>query len=409
MTNFVAYSQIKHLIPDIWEAALDFLTYSFVMPQTVKTFTDQTGFQSRDVSDYREGTAPTQLAETDDMTPSLLDRQLLARLTPQEYGKMYFLTDRRVETDDDVTIAADAASFLGYELGKYVETSLLGDFQYLTGGTVAGAGNTLTWQDIYNARARLRAASVPGPYAVVLHEYQWLDLASAANIAAITSANPMRFRDDIQSQYYLTSIGDMDFYVTGLITIDGSDDAIGGMYNSNALALDMRRGIRIEPQRDASYRATELNATVVFAHGIYRASWGVQIKSDALAPGSTVSQSGSLKVYGSASSATPAANANATYTFVVTNIGTTVVDSIVFSGTLSAKIGTWVSDNPTMGVWDHSANTWSGFQLAPGQSASISLTYLSGSAGAATFQMAYTSSTPTDSGAPSVTVSVTVT
>ncbi len=409
MTSFVAYSQIKHLIPDIWEAALDFLTYSFVMPQTVKVFTDQTGFQSRDVSDYREGSAPTLLAETDDLTPSLLDRQLLARLTPQEYGKMYFITDRRVETDDDVSIAADAASFLGYELGKYIETSLLGDFTNLTGGSVAGAGSALTWADIYNARARLRASSVPGPYAVVLHEYQWLDLAVATNIAAITSANPMKFRDDIQSQYYITSIGDLDFYVTGLLSIDGSDDVIGGMYNSNALALDMRRGIRIEPQRDASYRATELNSTVVFAHGVYRASWGVKIVSDATAPGSAVSTSGSMKVYGSASSATPAAAANATYTFVVANIGTSVIDSIVFSGTLSAKIGTYVSDNATMGVWDSTAKTWSGFQLAPGQSASISLVYLAGTAGAATFQMAYTSSTPTDAGAPTVTVSVTVT
>lgn len=408
MTTFVNYTQIKHLLPDIWEAAVDFIQYSFVMPQTVRTFMDQTGFQSRDVSEYKEGAAPTLLAETDDMIPTLLDRQLLARLTPQEFGKMYFITDRRMESDDDVGIMADAASFLGYELGKYVEQALLGDFVNLTGGTVAGAGTTLAWADIYNARARLRANNVPGPYALVLHEYQWLDLASAANIVAITSANPMKFRNDIQSQYYLTSIGDMDIYITGLLSIDGSDDTVGALYNSNALALDMRRGIRIEPQRDASFRATELNGTIAFAHGTWRNSWGVQIKSDATAPGSAVSQTGTLAVYGSASSATPGTGTNNTYSFVVVNQGTTVLDSLVLTGTIAAKIGTWVSDNPTMGVWDSTAKTWTGFQLAPGQSASISLVYLTGATGSATFQLSYTSSTPT-AGAASSTITVTST
>jgi hypothetical protein len=51
----------------------------------------------------------------------------------------------------------------------------------------------LTWALIYEARARLRANNIPGPYSVVLHEYQWLDLAEAANLAAITNANPLMY------------------------------------------------------------------------------------------------------------------------------------------------------------------------------------------------------------------------
>jgi hypothetical protein len=142
MANEVTYSQILHLLPDIWEAALDFIQFSFVMPATVTTFMDQTGFQSRDVSEYVEGAAPVQLDELEDMTPALLTRQLLQRLTPDEYGKQYLITDRRRETDD-AGIVADAAQFLGYELGKYVEQQLLADMASFTGGSVGSAGSSL--------------------------------------------------------------------------------------------------------------------------------------------------------------------------------------------------------------------------------------------------------------------------
>ena len=65
------------------------------------------------------------------------------------------------------------------------------------------------------------------------------------------------------------------------LTDEGAGYFNGGMWNKEALALDIRRGLRIEPERDASLRSTELNATMIKAQGIWRPNWGVILKSDA--------------------------------------------------------------------------------------------------------------------------------
>ena len=48
-----------------------------------------------------------------------------------------------------------------------------------------------------------------------------------------------------------------------------------------AIAYDLRRDVRLEPERDASKRAWELNLTMMYAHGVWRPLWGVQIIHDA--------------------------------------------------------------------------------------------------------------------------------
>lgn len=76
--------------------------------------------------------------------------------------------------------------------------------------------------------------------------------------------------------------------LTGYTTIprvykvnDGAGYFAGGMWSREALALDIRRGLRIEPDRDPSGRYTELNATMGYAHGLWHGEKGVCLKSQA--------------------------------------------------------------------------------------------------------------------------------
>ena len=55
----------------------------------------------------------------------------------------------------------------------------------------------------------------------------------------------------------------------------------GGMWSRPSLAFDLRRGLRIEPQRDASLRSTEFNGTMGYAVGPWEAEKGVVIGSEA--------------------------------------------------------------------------------------------------------------------------------
>src|SRR5690606_22113124 len=100
---------------------------------------------------------------------------------------------------DVVDVMGDLTQHIGYTVGKQVEKDLCSNFNAFTGGTVGTGGSALTWADVYRARARLAAASVPGPYTLVLHEYQYYDLATAANIASLSLGGPLRVRNEIQS------------------------------------------------------------------------------------------------------------------------------------------------------------------------------------------------------------------
>lgn len=374
MASETTYGIVKQYVPAIWEAALMYIKYNFTMSGLLKTFSNMQGFTPRYTTQYTEGTVTSNLGELQDLTPQLITRNLLAALQPAEHGTQYVLTDRRVESDTE-DILADAAEKIGYEMGKKLEVDLLTDFGNLTGGYVGSAGSSLTWQNIYEGRTRLAAAGVPAPYNVVLHEYQWHDLATAANIVSIAStsagaAAPLTVRNDIQGRYYVASMGDMNFFTSGLVPIDGNDDATGAMFNPNALALDMRRGLRVEPQRDASLRLTELNATMVYAHGIWRPTWGVKIISDASALGTAITQNSDIAISGSVSSATAGTGVSVTYDIVIVNNSTVIATGITVTMTVPSG-GTISSTETTQGEYNTTTNIWNAGSLAPGDSGRI--------------------------------------
>lgn len=371
MANETTFALIKQYLPEVWENALFYAKANFVMPGLVQTFTNLRSMVARNVTEYEQGSVNEDLGELEDLTPQQLTRRLLAQLVPAEHGMQYLVSDRRVEGDDE-SVLADAAMEIGYQMGKHIESKLLADMANFTGGSVGTAGQALSWSDVYSGRARLAAAHVPGPYNVVLHEYQWLDLATAANIAASTVAHSMQFRDTIQSQYYVGSQGDMNFYVSAEVPIDSSDDATGGIFNRQALALDLRRGLRLEPERDASLRATEINATMIYAHGVWRPSYGVKLVSDATAPGSDVTVNSDVQIIGTIDDATPAVGQDSEFTFVIVNRGTQIARGVTVTFTKDSN-WTYLSDDESQGTFNSSTLVWTAGDLVPGASARIRL------------------------------------
>jgi hypothetical protein len=79
---------------------------------------------------------------------------------------------------------------------------------------------------------------------------------------------------------YVGTIAGIDIYESANLTIDGNDDAKGAVFAPEALAIAMKRDFQIEPQRDASLRAFELNATAVYGVGELDDSFGVEMFFD---------------------------------------------------------------------------------------------------------------------------------
>lgn len=409
MANETILSLVSQYIPDIMESALLYAQHRTFMPAIVEFFDDQDGWQAREVTEYLEGTVDDNLGELEDLTPQQFNRELRARLTVKEIGKQIVLSRRRLRTDPE-SVMADAAESIGYEMSKKVETDLMGAFGSFTGGLVNKANAALTWQDLYNGRSELDRNAIPGPYNVVLHTLQWLDLATAANIAATgtstTSQPVLTVRDEIQSQYYIGSLNDMNIFVSGLVPVDGNADALGGIFKQDAIAFDLRQGLLLEPDADPSLRAVELNWTMVYAHGIWQPSHGVKILSDATSAVTSVSTASNLMAIGILDDASASSGQDVMFIVTVTNITTGQISTGI-EVTVTVPAGaTYVSDSVTQGSYVPGSGVWAAGALAPGQTATGRFTYDVTASG--DFQAVVTAVTPADA-SPGDTGAVTVT
>lgn len=268
----------------VYEAVTFYAQQNFFMPTLVQTFTDFSGMQPRKGSVYGAGTVATSLGETDDLDDQrqAVTRSLDYTLTPSEAGTQFAVTDRRLDSDDAMIIQ-DIVTHFGYTMFKQVESDLLSTFSSLTGGTIGSAGGTLTWGSIYDAAAIMRANGIPAPYYCVLHEYQYRRLAQSANVAGLTNAAPLTIRDNIQTNYLVQNIGGGIFlYTTGVSTAGTA--TVSGLFSQMAIGYDVRRGLRLEAERDASARHTEWNGTHIYATGVLKANYGVQLIGDASTP-----------------------------------------------------------------------------------------------------------------------------
>lgn len=276
-------SDISSFILDIFEAAIYVARDNNVMTNLVRTFNDRTGVASRKNQQYGGLTVNT-IAETDDLVGQAFTPSNIATLTPSEAGGQYFLTDTRVESDP-FTVRNDASQDMGLAMATKIETDLLGVIPSFTGGTIGTAGSVITWSYVFAMEAVLKAQKAPYPYFFVCHPHQWFNLARAASVASPVRTNaPESLMEEINNMFFVKQIGGVFCYCTSNLSTDGNGDAKPGMWSRDAIALDVRRQPRIEPERDASRRGWELNLSTIYGKGVWRPTFGVQGIFDNTAP-----------------------------------------------------------------------------------------------------------------------------
>jgi len=264
---------ISTYLSNIYEAALLTAREQSIMSRLVTVWGDGQGMNGRAISTYSGGTFGA-IAETAEASAQAFTPSTSGTLTPSVYAAAYQLSDMRVASDP-FGVTADAGRDLGQLYAVGVDTNLCGTaiFSNLTAGTVGATVTALLWSTGVNkASARIRAQKAPGPYACVLAPAQWYDLSSSATIPALLQSQDLMAEF---GQFYQATWSGINFYVDANIT-DTSGTVIGAMFNVQSIGLDIRRGFRIEPQRDASVGGglTELNASAVYAYGLYRPAFG---------------------------------------------------------------------------------------------------------------------------------------
>ena len=283
MTGESTGAAISTFIDSIWEAAVLVARENSVMAPLVNGYGDMTGLASRYFNQYTGGSVVS-LAETADLSSQTFTPGTVSVITPAQFGAQYFLTDLRVESDP-FAVRADAARDLGELFAVHVDSNLAGTaiFANLTGGTVGSAGGTITWANIMAGISHLRRQNAPQPYTAVLEHGQWYHL--AASIApGVTLTNTPALQNALASRFFMGSAFGVDFYIDS--NIASGTAAYGALFAREAIALDVRRAFRLEPERDASRGGGgwELNATTVYAYGIWRAKFGVQMIGTSVLP-----------------------------------------------------------------------------------------------------------------------------
>jgi hypothetical protein len=279
MAGETTYALIQSWVPDIVEATEMYLMQATIMPNLVQTFIDRTGREVRRGDRYNAGTVGA-VGEADDLTSyQEFTRTPFGTVTPAEIGNTYLITDSRMESDNVPDIMADLVESNGYVFAKKVDQDLLGTFANFTGGTVGAAGSALTWETIARAESIAMATGIPAPYNVVLHPYAYLQLMLARD-----NAIPFTVEETLRqsSPFYVGTMGALALYRAPLLTAGTA--VTQALFSRKAAALDIRRGLRVEPERDASKRATEVVTTMMYGFGAWRREYGIKIISDASTP-----------------------------------------------------------------------------------------------------------------------------
>ena len=205
-----------------------------------------------------------------------------ATITASEVGVMTTLTDLGANSASR-NVGADIGKLFGEAIAKKVDTdlvNLLDDFA--SASDQGGAGTELTADLLFKAQAILRTANVPAPYYGVFHPKALFNLKKTLTQAgyAGTATAMSDIGNEALRNGYIGRIAGIDVFENANITIDAYDDSYGGVFHPASLGLAMKEEFKVESQRDASLRATELVASIVYGVGVIKDTYGVTVRTD---------------------------------------------------------------------------------------------------------------------------------
>jgi len=279
MANETTSSSLNDLLPLIISEAMFISSEQSIMRNLVKNYTLPAGSgKSIVVPRYPVQTASS-VAEGTDLTNTAVSTDG-ATLTVGEVGIMTTVTDMAVSTASS-NVIADLGQLFGTAIAAKLDRDLTALFSGFSTHTLGDGTGNLSAADIFKAVAKLRAAGVPASnlYCVLSPTVAYDLKANMTN----TFANPNAgiLQNEAMTMGYVGMIAGVPVFETANIANTGTaGDYRCGLFHRDALGLALMSDIKIELQRDASMRATEVVATAVYAVGEVYDGYGVQLHFD---------------------------------------------------------------------------------------------------------------------------------
>jgi hypothetical protein len=278
MANETTSSTISELYTEIVAEALFVASEQSIMRGLVRNYTISGGGKSVEVPIYSTVSASA-VSEASDLSNTAVNPSSVT-ITASEVGVMTTLTDL-ARNSASRNVAADIGRLFGEGIATKIDSDLVALFSGFSTEKGPGAGSELTVQDLFECAAELKTNKAPGPYYGVFHPKQIFNVKKSLTNTFV--GRDTELSNEAMRSGFVGNVAGIQIFETSNISVDGSDDSIGGVFSQDALGLAMMQDLKIETQRDASLRADEIVATAVFGVGELHDTYGVKLTADTLA------------------------------------------------------------------------------------------------------------------------------
>jgi len=282
MANETTSSTLSELFTNITQEAIFTFQETSVMRPLVTTYPISGSGKTIEVPVYPTISASA-VNEASDLSNTAVN-PTSATITASEIGVMTTLTDLARDSASR-NVGADIGKLFGEAIAKKVDTDLAGLLDdFASANDQGGAGTELTADLLFKAQAILRSANVPAPYYAVFHPKATFNLKKTLTQPAYTTTSSGYAISDIGNEAlrngYIGRIAGIDIFENANISIDAYDDSFGGVFHPQSIGLALKEDFKVETQRDASLRATEIVASITVGSGVLKDTYGVTVKVD---------------------------------------------------------------------------------------------------------------------------------
>jgi len=282
MANETTSSTLSELFTNITQEAIFTFQETSVMRPLVTTYPISGQGKTIEVPVYPTISASA-VNEASDLSNTAVN-PTSATITASEIGVMTTLTDLARDSASR-NVGADIGKLFGEAIAKKVDTDLAGLLDdFASANDQGGAGTELTADLLFKAQAILRSANVPAPYYAVFHPKATFNLKKTLTQPAYTTTSSGYAISEIGNEAlrngYIGRIAGIDIFENANISIDAYDDSFGGVFHPQSLGLALKEDFKVETQRDASLRATEIVSSITYGVGVLKDTYGVTVKTD---------------------------------------------------------------------------------------------------------------------------------
>ena len=279
MANETTSSTLSELFENITQEAIFTFQETSVMRPLVTLYPIVGSGKTVEVPVYPAITASA-VNEATDLTNTAVN-PTSETITASEVGVMTTLTDLARDSASR-NVGADIGKLFGEAIAKKVDTDLATLLDSFTTTLDSAGGVELTADKLFQAQAILRSLNVPAPYYGVFSPKAVFNLKKTLTSAGYnTTAYALSdIGNEALTNGYVGRVAGIDIFENANIAINANDDSAGGVFHPMALGLALKEDFKVETQRDASLRGTEIVASICYGTGVIKNNYGVRVISD---------------------------------------------------------------------------------------------------------------------------------